>query len=137
MKNTMDQDAYFKKLIADAGTETPKKDFHLSVVAKLSVTEKTPAYKPVISPLAWKLISGMVIGICIGVILFLPSGEQSNIYSNVIDSQFLSVLPVQWSLPKISLPTHLHSLLIDQAIIGFAILATLAAFLSSRKMKYI
>ncbi|MBA4301131.1 MAG: hypothetical protein C0433_13665 [Cyclobacterium sp.] len=68
-----------KKLIIDAGVQSPGEDFHLSVLNKIESLQKTSAvYQPVISSLGWKLIFGFISSIFGGSILFIPSESESS-----------------------------------------------------------
>ncbi len=63
-----------KKWIAEAGTDTPGDEFHLSVLTKIEALPKAAAdYRPVISPLAWTLIFGFVLSVIVWSVLSAPA----------------------------------------------------------------
>lgn len=109
------------KWIHEAGTESLKADFHLSVLKKIESLPKTSSiYQPVISPFAWKLILIFITGIFGGSLVFLPS-NQNDI------SLFDKLPPVKlpspsFSLYNFSLPTIDFSQQFSLGIIAFFIL---------------
>ncbi|OOG77431.1 hypothetical protein B0E43_04835 [Algoriphagus sp. A40] len=67
-----------KKWIKEAGSEFPGEGFHLSVLKKIEALPKsTLVYKPIISPLGWKLIFGFIFAIFFWSILMIPSQQET------------------------------------------------------------
>jgi hypothetical protein len=67
-----------EKFIKEAGTVSPGDDFHLSVLRKIEALPKvTTAYEPVISPLAWKCIAGIVLAIAGWSVWISPAPSES------------------------------------------------------------
>ncbi|UZD22440.1 hypothetical protein PBT90_03225 [Algoriphagus halophytocola] len=132
-----DQDAYFKKLLVDAGVEDTGKDFHKGILAKLSGSTTTRVYTPVISTSIWKLVAALVIGLFFTVLIFLPSGTETSTYFTEIDFPFITDLKISWPKANISMPTLTLPTLMIQAMVAFAVLVNVAVFISLRKLKYV
>ncbi len=72
--------AFAKKLIIEAGLETPKLDFTKTVMDALKTKETIPAslqYSPLISPAWWGFISALVVAIFTYVLLSESTLESS------------------------------------------------------------
>lgn len=105
-----------KKWIAEAGAETPGDEFHLSVLRKIEAQPNVvPAYRPVITPLAWVLIFVPIASVIAWSVLFAPAQPDST-------SIFGAFQRLKLSLPKLTFPdiTFLSPDFSQQFLFGIA-----------------
>lgn len=93
-----------KKWIAEAGKESPGEEFHLSVLKKIeALPQSSLSYQPVISPLGWRLIFGLI-GLIFGwSVVAVPARPET---PSLFDKLPTIKLPLpNLSLHEISIPT--------------------------------
>jgi hypothetical protein len=114
-----------KRWIAEAGTETPREGFHLSVLKKIeALPQRNLVYTPVISPLSWKLILGFISSIFGWCIVMVPPQPATNSLFDRFSELRLPTISFQWYEIAPRLPDLSPNLLLG--IGAFFIMGTLA-----------
>lgn len=130
MKNLSKEDEYFQQLLQELGSEKPSAGFHKSIVKSLTQKKPFVVYKPVISPLAWRIIGGVISAIIIGVLLFLPSESDTvSLFHQV------SLPQIHIPFPKISIPIIALSPIVFQSVIVFIVLTILMVIITFKKWR--
>lgn len=133
MKDPQKEEEYIRQFINELGAEKPSPGFHKSIVKRLGHSPAASVYRPVVSPLAWKVIGGAVVAIIVPVLIFLPLGESSlSLFDQVPE---ISIPRVAVSLPKISFPAVNLSPIVLHASVAFLLLAFLTVMGTLRKWK--
>ncbi|MDR7130370.1 hypothetical protein J2X69_002720 [Algoriphagus sp. 4150] len=133
MKNLSKEDKYIQQFISELGTDRPSAGFHKSILEKLNPKQTLTVYRPVISPLAWKLIGSGIAALVICVLLFLPGGENSTPLMDQVPK--ISIPQVAISFPKVSLPDIDLSPIVIQSLVVFILLAILSAITTLKNLK--
>lgn len=93
-----------KRWLTEAGTDAPGEGFHFSVLKKIeALSQSKIEYKPVISPLGWKLILGLISSIFAWSIFFAPAHpEKGSLFGKLPD---LKIPSIDLSVYKLSFPS--------------------------------
>ncbi len=134
MNNQVKEEDYIRQFINELGTEAPSVGFHKNILAKLDQKSITSTYKPVISPLAWKIISGVVASIFFAVLLFIPGESTPN---PLISELFYTAVPKQLnSIPGLFSPTVNLSPVVMLSLLSFFTLAFLTVITSVKNRRF-
>ncbi|GAA0881036.1 hypothetical protein GCM10009119_40060 [Algoriphagus jejuensis] len=67
-----------KRWVTEVGMDTPREDFHLSVLKKIeTLPPTTDSYQPVIAPLGWKMILVFISSIVAWTIFSSPDSREA------------------------------------------------------------
>ncbi len=128
--NTEYTEAFFKKVIIDAGLESPSSDFTKNVLAKITGQTQINiafSYAPLISKKVWALLA-LLVTTLMGYLVLVPSKTLGNSYwSNALNS----LSRVQWSieLPQWAIPDTLA-----YGIMAMAFFVTVQVFYFQRSL---
>jgi hypothetical protein len=119
-----------KKLIVEAGTDSPGGAFQSAIFSKLEKLSKTPAaYQPVISAMGWKFILAFILSIFFVVLFTSPADRQSTSLIGKLPDFKLPIL--NFSFPNFNLhqldfsPPFLIGIIAFFILGFFVILATI------------
>lgn len=109
--------------IKEAGTESPEEGFHLTVMQKIEALPKVNyTYEPVISPLAWKLIIGLITSIFLGSIVLVPTDQTTPSLFDKFPSPRFPSFRLDWinlSFPSLDISLPFLTGIIAFFILGF------------------